>query len=443
MDAELADGSRRRQRQRMGTPNRKTECIIAETFTQQFDLPIFSPVPSTIRPAQALLATGALLAGLAAAAAPGQAAPAYNRQVLVNNLLNPRGLTVDSFGRVLVSESGAGGTTCDVAGAPPSQPTALRCWGSTGAVGRYDPTTNSYAQLWTGLDSIARGTGALSPVAGLHDLTFSSDGRLLGVFGFRGDPATRPASSSLFAKLVRFDYSNPGSAVVPLADLGAFETTNPSHTPPFSNPFALTWFGGTSFITDAGANRLLKVADATPALVQLLEDFPVVASTTPDAEAVPTGLTVSPGGTLYNTQLPGFPFESGSASIFSSNGSAGSATAITGGFTNAMDLSLGADGWLYLVQWAENYANPVGSGSLWRYNPLTSVRQQLASGIDQPTGVLAMSDGSVYVAAGGSTTSGSLLRFTPPVPGPLPLAGAAMAWNMARKLRQRLRRSRG
>jgi hypothetical protein len=427
----------------MGTPNRKTECILAGTFTQQFDLPIFSPVPSTIRPAQALLATGALLAGLAAAAAPGQAAPAYNRQVLVNNLLNPRGLTVDSFGRVLVSESGAGGTTCDVAGAPPSLPTALRCWGSTGAVGRYDPTTNSYAQLWTGLDSIARGTGALSPVAGLHDLTFSSDGRLLGVFGFRGDPATRPASSSLFAKLVRFDYSNPGSAVVPLADLGAFETTNPSHTPPFSNPFALTWFGGTSFITDAGANRLLKVADATPSTVELLENFPAVASTTPPAEAVPTGLTVSPGGTLYNTQLPGYPFQPGSASIFSSNGSANSATAITGGFTNAMDLSLGADGWLYLVQLAENFTNPVGSGSLWRYNPLTSERQQLASGIDQPTGVLAMSDGSVYVAAGGSTTSGSLLYYTPAVPGPLPLAGAAMAWNMARKLRQRLRRSRG
>jgi hypothetical protein len=442
MDAELADGSRRRQRQRMGTPNRKTECIIAETFTQQFDLPIFSPVPSTIRPARALLATGALLAGLAAVAAPGQAAPAYNRQVLVNNLLNPRGLTVDSFGRVLVSEGGAGGTTCNV-GAPTSPPTALRCWGFTGAVGRYDPTTNSYAQLWTGLDSIARGANAASPVAGLLDLTFSSDGRLLGVFGFRGDPATRPTGSSLFAKLVQFDYSNPGSAVVSLADLGAYESANPSHTPPFSNPYALTWFGGTSFITDAGANRLLKVADATPSTVELLENFPAVASTTPNAEAVPTGLTVSPSGTLYNTQLPGNPFQPGSASIFSSNGSANSATAITGGFTNATDLSLGADGWLYLVQLAENFANPVGSGSLWRYNPLTNERQQLASGIDQPTGVLAMADGSVYVAAGGSTTSGSLLHFTPPVPGPLPLAGAAMAWNMARKLRQRLRRSRG
>ena len=428
----------------MSTPNRKEnyEDIIDSVFTQRAHMPKGSPVSSTIRSAQALLATAALLASLAAAPAPGQAAPAYNRQVLVTNLLNPRGLTVDSIGRVLVSEGGAGGTNCTVAGAPPAPPTALRCWGSTGAVGRYDPTTNSYTHLWTDLDSIARGTGALSPVAGLQDLTFSSDGRLLGVFGFRGDPATRPAGSSLFASLVRFDYSNPGSAVVPLADLGAFETANPSHTPPFSNPFALTWFGGTSFITDAGANRLLKVADATPALVQLLEDFPVVASTTPDAEAVPTGLTVSPGGTLYNTQLPGFPFQPGSASIFSSNRSANSATAITGGFTNAMDLSLGADGWLYLVQWAEDFTNPAGTGSLWRYNPLSNERQQLASGIDQPTGVLAMSDGSVFVAAGGSTTSGSLLHFTPAVPGPLPLAGAAMAWNRARKLRQRLSRSR-
>jgi hypothetical protein len=417
--------------------------MINSIYFYRARMPKGSSVSSAIRPARALLATGALLASLAAAPAPGQAAPAYNRQVLVTNLLNPRGLTVDAIGRVLVSEGGTGGTTCTVAGAPPSPPTAMRCWGFTGAVGRYDPTTNSYSHLWTGLDSIARGTGALSPVAGLQDLTFSSDGRLLGVFGFRGNPATRPAGSSLFASLVRFDYSNPGSAVVPMADLGAFETANPSHTPPFSNPFALTWFGGTTFITDAGANRLLKVPDATPSQVELLENFPAVSSTTPPAEAVPTGLTVSPGGTLYNTQLPGFPFQPGSASIFSSNGSAGSATAITGGFTNAMDLSLGADGWLYLVQWAEDFANPVGSGSLWRYNPLTSERQQLASGIDQPTGVLAMSDGSVYVAAGGSTTSGSLLRFTPTVPGPLPLAGAAMAWNMARQLRLRLRRSRG
>ncbi len=386
-----------------------------------------------------ILACASLLSGLAIAPAPGQAAPRYQSQVVVTDLLNPRGLSLDSAGRVLVSEGGAGGSSCDVEGAPPGPPEALRCWGLTGALGRYDPASGSYNRLWNNLESIARGPSALSPVAGLQDVAFSSDGRLLGIFGFRGNPSTRPVGTSQFARLMAFDYSTPGSAPVPLADLGAFEAANPSHAAPFSNPFALVWSGGNTYITDAGANRLLKVADATPSEVELLENVPAVASTTPPAEGVPTGLTIDPLGSLYFTQLPGYPFQPGSASIFSSDGSAGAASAITGGFTNAMDLSLGADGWLYLVQWAEAFTSPVGTGSLWRYNPISDERQLLVSGIDQPTGVLAMADGSIYVAAGGSTTSGSLLHVTVQTPGPLPLAGAAMAWRVARSLRRRQR----
>jgi len=386
-----------------------------------------------------LLASAALLGGLAVAPAASQAAPRYQSQVVVSDLLNPRGLSLDNTGRVLVSEGGSGGSSCDVEGAPPGPPTALRCWGTTGALGRYDPASGSYSRLWTNLESIARGPGALSPVAGLQDVAFSGDGRLLAVFGFRGNPATRPAGTSQFARLMQFDYNAPGSAPLALADLGAFEAANPSHAAPFTNPFALVWSAGNAYITEAGANRLLKVADTTPSQVELLENVPLVATTTPPAEGVPTGLTVDPLGSLYFTQLPGYPFQPGSASIFRSNGSAGDATAITGGFTNAMDLSLGADGWLYLVQWAESFSSPVGTGSLWRYNPLSNERQQLASGIDQPTGVLAMADGSIYVAAGGSTTSGSLLHFTVQTPGPLPLAGAAMAWRLSRQLRRRQR----
>ncbi|MEB3199741.1 MAG: ScyD/ScyE family protein [Synechococcaceae cyanobacterium] len=385
----------------------------------------------------------ALLTGAAALAAlPLQPAAAqsvvgpYHRKVVASNLLNPRGLTADPSGRVLVSEGGSGGADCSVPGAPPSPPTALRCWGNTGAIGRFDPSGGSYSRLWSGLDSIARGPGALSPVAGLQDLSFTSDGRLLGVYGFRGDPATRPVGT-LFAQLVRFNYASPGSTPVPLADLGAFETANPSHTPPFSNPFALAWHGGNSYVTEAGANRLLKIDDVTNT-VQLLENFPAVASTTPPAEAVPTGLAINPSGTIYNTQLPGYPFQPGTASIFRSDGTPGSATAIAGGFTNAMDMALGADGWLYLVQWAEDFSNPVGTGSLWRYNPTSGVRQLLDSGLDQPTGVLAMADGSVYVATGGSTTSGALVQYRP-VPGPLPLAGGVVAWRLARTLRRRVR----
>lgn len=227
-----------------------------------------------------------------------------------------------------------------------------------------------------------------------------------------------------------------------LADFGDYETANPSHTPPFSNPFSLVWHGGNSTVTDAGANRLLKVADNS-SVVQLLENFPnVPVPASPPlppsypAEAVPTGLTVSAAGSLYNTQLPGFPFVTGSASIYISDGMANSARPISDGYTNVMDLSQGPDDWLYMVQYAQVFTNPVGTGSLLRYNPITDVREVLVTGIDRPTGVLALPDGTVYVTTGGSTTSGALVRYTP---GPLPIAGAVLAWRQARSLRRRVR----
>ncbi|MFN9244500.1 MAG: ScyD/ScyE family protein [Cyanobacteriota bacterium] len=379
----------------------------------------------------------ALLASAVVLPTSVQAIPTYTGQVVATELLNPRGLTVDPLGAILVSEGGSGGGSCDVPGAPPGPVTALRCWGQTGAVVRYDPSTNALSRPWTLLDSIAKSSNPndLSPVAGLQDLTTTRDGRLLGVFGFRGDPATRP-SGTVFAKLVEFKASSP--TPIPLADLGAFETSNPSHTPPFSNPFALAWKAGISYITDAGANRLLKVNDGS-STVEKLQDFANISTTTPPAEAVPTGLDVSPTGTLYNTQLPGFPFTAGTASIFASNGTANSATTIAGGFTNVMDLSLGADGWLYLVQYAEDFFNPVATGSLRRFNPVTLERQVLAENIDRPTGVLALPDGTVYVATGGSTTKGALVRYTP---GPLPIAGALLAWRQARILRRRVKSQR-
>jgi hypothetical protein len=392
-----------------------------------------------------------------------EAAPTYTRQVLVQNLLNPRGLTLDPDGHVLVVEGGAGGlnpSSCTVPGAPPGPPTDLRCWGQTGALGRLSTVDFTYQRLWSGLDSIARGENALSPVAGLQDVAFRNNGSLLGVFGFRGDPATRPAGT-LFAQLVHFDYTNPGSAPVPLVDLGAFETAHPSHTPPFSNPFALAWHNGQSYITDAGSNRLLKVDDATNS-VDLLETLPLETPVTVPGigdvagEGVPTGLAVGGDGSVYYTQLPGFPFSPGSASIFRSDGNAGSAITLTDGFTNVMDMALGDDGWLYLVQYAESFFNPAGTGSLWRYNPSTNARELLDATLNLPTGLVVAPSGTIFVATGGSTTAGELLSFTPQgpggpgrggpgfddppadpdaVPGPLPVAGALLAWRQARRLR--------
>jgi hypothetical protein len=398
---------------------------------------------SLVSAVRAAAAAAVLAASAIAVPAAVQAAPTYTGEVVVPNLLNPRGLTVDAMGRILFSQAGQGGDMCDVPNTASGPVTSTRCWGKTGAIGRYDPVSQSSTLLWTNLDSIAKTNNPsdLSPVAGLQDLAIDGHGRLLGVFGYRGEPATRPVGS-LFARLVSFDLANPGASPVTLADFGDYETANPSHTPPFSNPFSLVWHGGNSYVTDAGANRLLKVADHS-SVVELLENFPPVPmSALPPlppsypAEAVPTGLTVSATGKLYNTQLPGFPFVPGKASLFSSNGMAGSAMEISSGYSNVMDLSQGPDDWLYMVQYAQLFTNPVGSGSLLRYNPFTDVREVLAEGIDRPTGVLALPDGTVYVTTGGSTTSGALVRYTP---GPLPIAGAVLAWQQARSLRRRVR----
>jgi hypothetical protein len=43
-----------------------------------------------------------------------QAIPTYTGNVVVTDLLNPRGITVDPSGRILVSEGGSGVSTCDV-----------------------------------------------------------------------------------------------------------------------------------------------------------------------------------------------------------------------------------------------------------------------------------------------------------------------------------------
>ncbi|MEB3242171.1 MAG: ScyD/ScyE family protein [Cyanobacteriota bacterium] len=393
---------------------------------------------AVLRPLLKRAGFAALLATAMALPSTAQAAPTYVGEVVMTGLLNPRGLTFDATGRILVSEAGEGGADCSVAPAPPLiPPVTNRCWGQTGAVVRYDPSTNTSSRPWSALDSIARSSNPsnLSPVAGLMDLTYTDDGRLLGVFGYRGDPATRPTGGSLFATLVEFKETGPsGPTVESLADLGAYESSHPSHSPAFSNPFALAWKSGVSYITDAGANRLLKVSDGT-SIVERLEDFPNIAPPI-GAEAVPTGLAVSPDGTLYITQLPGFPFAPNSASIFSSTGAPNTAVAISGGLTNVMDLSLGADGWLYLVQYAEDFSSPIGTGSLRRFNPLTMAHQVLAQNIDRPTGVVALPDGTVYVSTGGSTTSGALVRYTP---GPLPIAGAVLAWRQARVLRRRIK----
>ena len=160
------------------------------------------------------------------------------------------------------------------------------------------------------------------------------------------------------------------------------------------------------------------------------------------ASAVPTGLSRNPLSNSLNIgELTGFPFEQGAATVFSLD-DAPNATPIEkwAGFSLMTDVAAGADGSLYVLEYASNFFKSTGVGSIWRIAP-NGDRRQIISGLTRPTGLAVDSDGVLYVTNNADGINGQLLRFSP-APGPLPLLGAWAAWSRSRVLRQHLRRPR-
>ena len=84
------------------------------------------------------------------------------------------------------------------------------------------------------------------------------------------------------------------------------------------------------------------------------------------AQPVPTGLALD---TVLNRlligELAGFPFVPGSANIFSKDGLNPPSQVLTG-FSSITDLASGSDGSLYVLDYASDFSQPIGNGSIWR-----------------------------------------------------------------------------
>ncbi|MEA5389896.1 ScyD/ScyE family protein [Cyanobium gracile UHCC 0139] len=409
-----------------------------------------SPSPRTAASRQRPLRPGQGLLGLAlgtwagvsllAAGAPADAAP-YRARTLVTGLENPRGLTIAPNGNLVLSEAGRGGSgPCILAGSGNTL-----CYGTTGAVGQFDRSTNVYSRALSNLPSLAVQSSPLFPEGtGLADLAFDGSGQLFGVFGFGANPNLIPAAGSpLFGKTVAIDLG--AGSLTPLADIAAFEAAqNPDGKDLNSNPFALVVHGDDTYVTDSGGNSLVK-ADAANQ-VSLVNVFPeelVSTSHLPfpfpfpevPAQAVPTGLTIGPDGALYITQLSGFPFAPGSADVFRYDFT-NPVTKFASGFSNLIDIAAGPDDALYLLQYSDDFFGPP-SGSILRLGLDGSVRT-IFDDLVSPTGLAVGRDGTIYVANDGDGVNGQLLALTPvPTPGPLPLLGVGVAFAQARRLRRR------
>lgn len=366
----------------------------------------------------------ALAAATAVLITPVLASPAWaggggytSPTVVASGLKNPRLLSIDN-GRVYVAEAGSGGSGACVAGAEGGEV----CLGYTGAITQI----SAYGQrrVVDQLPSLAGadGTQAIGPA----DVQVSGSSYQV-TLGLGMNPAERGFDNGAkrLGTLIKGNWRSHTSSVA--ADLAAFElannpdgSANEDGTPaPDSNPVGLFAAGRTTYVADAGGNDILKVRKGKISVVatlpSVLADAPpflgLPAGTQIPAQAVPTSVIKGGDGALYVSQLIGFPFPAGKASIYRI-GRDGVPTVYASGLTNVTDLAW-YRGSLYAVQLADDglLATPEGerpSGSLVKivHGSSTTVLDDL----DSPYGV-AFKGGYAYVTTCSvCATEGTVVR---------------------------------
>jgi hypothetical protein len=130
---------------------------------------------------------------------------------------------------------------------------------------------------------------------------------------------------------------------------------------------------GLLYVSDAGANTLLKV-DPASGDVSLVAVFPGVPGPMPnpnrgganESDPVPTGVDFKDGN-IYVSYLPGFPFLPGSAKVVMAAAD-GTVSDYATGLSMVTDLRTGPDGQLYAVEMGQftEQGTVLNSGSIVR-----------------------------------------------------------------------------
>ena len=327
--------------------------------------------------------------------------------VVMDGLDNPRSLAFAPNRSLYVTEAGRPGTPAPdtpfitVRGAP-------FYYGSNGAISRLQGGVQS--RVVTNLPNIYDiGSGE---VIGAQGLGFNSAGDMFFTTGIGADPRLRTgAELNRLGQLMRVPAG--GSTPQVVADVADFEVAeNPAGAQVDSNPYKLKVQSGGVLIADAGADAVLNVGfDGSVDLVATLPSLPN------GVDAVPTSLAIG-GGETYVSQLTGFPFTPGSASVFRIDDN--DLTLIGSGFTNVIDLAYGPDSMLYVLELSHNgLLSGDLTGGLWRMDPATGLADLLMTeGLLAPTAMAFDENGTLYIANRGLMPGqGQVLMFTP-VPEP-------------------------
>ena len=324
-------------------------------------------------------------------------------EVVATGLANPRGMAFGADGALYIAEAGVGGEGPCAMGPEGNE----ECFGESGGVTRV--ADGSQERVLDGLASRAAegGTNATGP----NDVSLAGD-TLYVLIGFGGDPATRVdlgAGEDQFGHLMRAE----GDELTAMVDVAGYETeNNPDAMALDANPYSLVMQDdGSGVIVDAGMNALLLLGKE--AELSTLAVFPNQMATAPDGSEipmnpVPTGLAIALDGAALVGQLTGFPFPPGGASVQLVPAGGGEPIVIQEGFTNIIDIALGPEGNLYVLEFLKggmlsaDPANPATlEGQLTRIAP-DGTREVVASeGLIAPTGLALDAEGTPYVAVFG------------------------------------------
>ena len=352
-----------------------------------------------------LLVAAAALALLAAGKATA------TTSVVMTGLDNPRGLAFDADGSLYVAEAGRGGS-----GPCTTLRGQLACYGPTGRISRWSNGRQSvYA---TGLPSYLASDGATGP----HDISFSGFGQAVVTIGWGENPALRATLPGVGFQFDRLAYVyGKGPSWFLGEDIGAYElANNPDGGPIDSNAYGVLALPGRTLVTDAGGNDLLEARPFRD--ISTLAVFPSRSTTPPHpsctlpgfppiTDSVPTAVAAGPDA-YYVSELTGAPFCAGFANVY--RVFPGEApTVYCGGFTNAIDLTWGPDGHLYVVQHSRGPVFFASPGNVVRVGP-GCAKTDVSGPLNRPAGLAFGPDGAMYVSVNSNSVgSGQVLRITP------------------------------
>jgi hypothetical protein len=347
---------------------------------------------------------------------PGQSTPT----VIASGLNNPRHARWAN-GALYVAEAGVGGTGACI----PSPEGGDACYGRSGSITRVK--AGHQKRVVRGLPSVA--------VAGGESAIGPADVRVQGqryavALGLGADPAKRKLLPGAGRKLGTISAGRLGrSGLTVVADVAAFEATaNPDGKQVDSNPVALLSRGRKNVIVDAGGNSLLTQRRHgrlhTAAIFPTVDVLaPAFLGLPPGAkipmDAVPTAAAYGPDGAIYVSQLTGFPFPVGAASIWRVV-PGHTPTAYATGLTNVTDLAFGRDGSLYAVQIADQglLAGPTATGSVVRIPAGGGAHHRtVVDGLATPYGI-ALHHGAAYVTTCSVCPGGGEVLKVPLHPAP-------------------------